>query len=140
WNPHTTGGIIAKAAAEVAERVNAKFLVAFTKSGDTARRLARLRSPIPVLVFTPDARTRKILTLVWGVTTFEIPEVDTTDQMVQLVDRALTASGRVSIGDKVIIVSGSPVGVPGKTNALRVHKIQPHHGGAELSDWPAPDR
>lgn len=136
WAPRSTGGVIAKAAAEVAEQLQAKFLVAFTKSGDTARRLARLRSPIPVLVFTPEERTRKILTLVWGITTFQIPEVDTTDEMVQLVDRALTVSGRVRIGERVVIVSGSPVGVPGKTNALRVHKIQPSHGAAEVEEWP----
>ncbi|GAB3697645.1 pyruvate kinase [Mariniluteicoccus flavus] len=125
WDPHTTGGVIAKAAAEVAERLEAKFLVAFTKSGDTARRLARLRSEIPVLVFTPEESTRKTLTLVWGVESFTIPEVATTDEMVALVDKALVESGRVEVGDKVVIVAGSPVGVPGKTNALRVHKIQP---------------
>ncbi|MDO5682483.1 MAG: pyruvate kinase [Propionibacteriaceae bacterium] len=138
WDPRTTGGVIAKAAADVAVQMNAKYLVAFTKSGDTARRLARLRCPIPILVFTPDERTRKILTLVWGITSFQIPEVDTTEEMVQMVDRALTASGRVSVGDRVVIVSGSPVGVPGKTNALRVHKIQPDLGAAEIDEWPAP--
>ncbi len=136
WDPRTTGGVIAKAAADVGERLEARFLVAFTKSGDTARRLARLRGPIPILVFTPDERTRKILTLVWGITSFKIPQVDTTDEMVQLVDRALTSSGHVNIGERVVIVSGSPVGVPGKTNALRVHKIQPHLGAAEIAEWP----
>src|SRR6476619_6075748 len=55
WEPHTRGGIIAKAAAEVAERVGAKFLVAFSQSGDTARRLSRYRSEVPVLAFTPEA-------------------------------------------------------------------------------------
>src|SRR6476620_9630861 len=53
WQPVTRGGVIAKAAAEVAERVGATFLVAFSQSGDTARRLARYRSQVPVLVFTP---------------------------------------------------------------------------------------
>ena len=57
WDPHTTSGVIAKAAADVAKRINAKFLVAFTHSGDAARRLARLRSPIPVLAFTPIEQT-----------------------------------------------------------------------------------
>lgn len=135
WQPQSTGGVIAKAAAEVAENVEAKYLVAFTKSGDTARRLARLRSPIPVLVFTPERRTRQWLTLVWGVTSFRIPAADSTEEMVRLVDKALMESGRVRVGDKVIIVSGSPVGVPGKTNALKVHKIQPLNTGSELEAW-----
>ena len=55
WQPKTRGGVIAKAAAEVAERVGAKYLVAFTQSGDSARRLARYRGQIPVLAFTPEA-------------------------------------------------------------------------------------
>ncbi|MCW2866837.1 MAG: pyruvate kinase, partial [Marmoricola sp.] len=54
WQPRTTGGVIAKAAAEVAERIGAKYLVAFTQSGDSARRLARYRGAIPVLAFTPE--------------------------------------------------------------------------------------
>ena len=55
WNPRTKGGVIAKAAAEVAERIGAKYLVAFTQSGDSARRLARYRGEIPILAFTPEA-------------------------------------------------------------------------------------
>ena len=54
WQPRTKGGVIAKAAAEVAERVGAKYLVAFTQSGDSAKRLSRYRGPVPVLAFTPD--------------------------------------------------------------------------------------
>ncbi len=57
WQPKTRSGVITKAAAEVAERVGAKYLVAFTQSGDSARRLARLRGTIPILAFTPIART-----------------------------------------------------------------------------------
>ena len=55
WDPHTRSGVIAKAAEEVAERVEAKYVVAFTTSGDSARRMSRLRGPVPVLAFTPEA-------------------------------------------------------------------------------------
>ncbi|MDQ6641687.1 MAG: pyruvate kinase, partial [Actinomycetota bacterium] len=61
WQPRTRGGVIAKAAAEVAERVGAKYLVAFTQSGDSARRLARYRGEIPVLAFTPEGQVRSQL-------------------------------------------------------------------------------
>lgn len=125
WDPHTTGGIISKAAAEVAERVKAKYLVAFTTSGDTARRLARLRPEIPIMVFTPSRAAAQALTLSWGIKTFLVREVETTDDMVREVDRALGEGNHVEIGDRVVIVSGYPMGVPGKTNALRVYKIKP---------------
>ena len=49
---------MARAAAEMGDFLGAKYLVAFTQSGDTVRRLSRYRSPVPVLAFTPDAATR----------------------------------------------------------------------------------
>jgi pyruvate kinase len=123
WTPRTKGGVIAKAAAEVAERLGAKYLVAFTHSGDTARRLARYRSRVPLLAFTPVEDTRHQLALTWGVETFLVPTVAHTDEMVKQVDRALLAGGHCRRGDSVVIVAGSPPGIPGSTNALRVHRI-----------------
>jgi pyruvate kinase len=121
--PTTTGGAIARAAAEVGAIVGAKALVAFTMTGETARRLARYRSPIPLLAFTTEAATRSQLALTWGVETFIVPTVHHTDDMVHEVDNALVNLGRCAIGDKIVIVAGSPPGSPGKTNALRVHRI-----------------
>jgi pyruvate kinase len=121
--PTTTGGAIARAAAEVGAIVNASALVAFTMSGETARRLARYRSPIPLLAFTPEPATRSQLALTWGVETFIVPPVRHTDDMVRQVETALLDIGRCALGDKVVIVAGSPPGTPGKTNALRVHRI-----------------
>ncbi len=123
WNPRTPSGIIAKAAAEVAERGGAKYLVAFTQSGDSARRLSRYRGPIPILAFTPEASTRSQLAIVWGVETFKTDAVEHTDQMVRQVDEALLKIGRVKEGDLVVIIAGSPPGIPGSTNALRIHRM-----------------
>src|ERR1700744_1627140 len=121
--PTTTGGAIARAAAEVGAIVGAKALVAFTMTGETVRRLARYRSPIPLLAFTTEPAVRSQLALTWGVETFIAPNVQHTDEMVHEVDSALVAMGRCAIGDKIVIVAGSPPGSPGKTNALRVHRI-----------------
>jgi pyruvate kinase len=123
WDPHTTSGVITKAAAEVAERIDAKYLVAFTHSGDAARRMSRLRSGIPVLAFTPVESTRAELTLTWGVETFLVPMVSHTDDMIRQVDKALTDSGRIASGERVVIVAGSPPGVAGHTNMVRVRRI-----------------
>jgi pyruvate kinase len=121
--PETTGGAIARAAAEVGAIVGAKALVAFTMSGETARRLARYRSPIPLLAFTSNPQVRGQLALTWGVETFEVPFVHHTDDMVRQVEASLLALGRCEKGDKIVIVAGSPPGNPGSTNALRVHTI-----------------
>ena len=123
WEPHTRGGIIAKAAAEIAERLGAKFLVAFSQSGDTARRLSRYRSEIPLLAFTPEPVVRSQLAMTWGIETFLGERVDHTDEMVMQVDKALLDIGRCKEGDEVVIVAGSPPGIPGSTNALRVHRM-----------------
>jgi pyruvate kinase len=121
--PTTTGGAIARAAAEVGAIVGAKALVAFTMTGETARRVARYRSPIPLLAFTTEPATRSQLALTWGVETFIVHTVRHTDDMVHEVDSALVNLGRCAIGDKIVIVAGSPPGSPGKTNGLRVHRI-----------------
>ncbi|OEU96946.1 pyruvate kinase [Streptomyces oceani] len=121
--PRTQGGSVARAAADLGDFLGARFLVAFTQSGDTVRRLARYRSPVPVLAFTPDEATRAQLNLSWGVETFLGPTVRTTDEMVAQVDELLLTSGRCVKGDLVVITAGSPPGVPGSTNLLRVHHI-----------------
>jgi pyruvate kinase len=123
WQPHTTGGIIAKAAAEVAERVGARYIVAFTQSGDSARRLSRYRSQIPVLAFSPVPLVRSWMSMAWGVETFIGEYVDHTDEMVRQVDEALLKIGRAEEGDIVVIIAGSPPGIPGSTNAMRVHRM-----------------
>ncbi|MFJ9196061.1 pyruvate kinase [Streptomyces flaveolus] len=121
--PRTQGGAVARAAAEIGDFLGAKYLVAFTQSGDTARRLSRYRSPIPLLAFTPEPATRSQLNLTWGVETFLGPHVDSTDAMVDQVDELLTEYGRCRKGDVVIITAGSPPGVSGTTNLVRVHRI-----------------
>ncbi|MFD0314325.1 pyruvate kinase [Streptomyces flavalbus] len=121
--PRTQGGAVARAAAEMGDFLGARFLVAFTQSGDTARRLSRYRSPIPLLAFTPDQATRSQLSLTWGVETFIGPHVDSTDAMVDQVDDLLTKYGRCAEGDTVVITAGSPPGMPGTTNMVRVHHM-----------------
>ena len=87
------------AAAEVGAIVGAKALVAFTMTGETARRLARYRSPIPLMAFTTEPATRSQLALTWGVETFISPTVRHTDEMVHEVDSALVGLNPLRIGD-----------------------------------------
>ena len=127
--PRTKGGAITKAATEVGAIVDAKYLVAFTQSGDSARRMSRLRSPIPILAMTPEIGTYNRLALSWGVESMLTPIVGATDEMVKLVDTVLIDSGRAQLGDQVMIVAGSPPGIPGSTNAMRVHRVGDAVGG-----------
>jgi len=104
-------------------------IVAFTQSGDSARRMSRLRSPIPMLALTPDTGTYNRLALSWGVESLLTPVVNHTDEMVMQVDTILINAKRVNLGDLVLIVAGSPPGIPGSINAMRVHKIGDAVGG-----------
>lgn len=121
--PRTQGGAVARAAAEIGDFVGARFLVAFSQSGDTARRLSRYRSPIPLLAFTPDPATRSQLSLTWGVETFLGPRVDSTDAMIGQVDELLLQYARCRKGDTVVITAGSPPGIAGTTNLVHIHHI-----------------
>ncbi len=119
--PRNKGEAIASAATSVGAAINAEALVAFTQTGTSAHLVARYRSPIPIYAFTPVEEVRNRLTLVWGVETFLVPPVVHTDQMVRQVDAALLDMGRVERETSVVIVAGSPPGIPGSTNAMRVH-------------------
>ncbi|WP_174817047.1 pyruvate kinase [Nocardia brasiliensis] len=121
--PRTKRGVISYAARDIGERLNAKALVAFTQSGDTVRRLARLHTPLPLLAFTPLPEVRSQLALTWGTETFIVPTVDSTDAMIHQVDVALLSMERYQKGDLVVIVAGSPPGTVGSTNLIHVHRI-----------------
>ncbi len=121
--PRTKGGAITRAAADVGAIVGAKFLVTFTQSGDSAQRISRLRSPIPILAITPETGTYNRLALSWGVEPLLTAMVKHTDEMVLQADKMLLEGNRAQEGELVMIVAGSPPGIPGSTNAMRVHKV-----------------
>jgi len=121
--PQTRGGALTRAAAEMGEHLDVTYLVTFTQSGDTARRLSRLRSPLPLLAFTPLHETRNQLAVSWGVQCYEVPEVEHTDEMVAQVDEILQDKHLAQPGDTVVIVAGMPPGTPGSTNSIRVHTV-----------------
>jgi len=122
-DPRTRGGALTVAASNIATAVSAKALVAFTQTGDTVRRLARLHCSLPLLAFTPEEHVRNQMALSWGVETFLVPFVHHTDDMFRQVDQALLGLSRAKPGDIVVIVAGSPPGTPGSTNTLRVHEL-----------------
>lgn len=121
--PRTRSGALTNAARSIAEAIGAKALVAFTQTGDTVRRLARLHSDLPLIACTPDPQVRNQLALAWGVQSVEVPSVRHTDDMFRSVDGALLEIGGAEAGDYVVIVAGSPPNTPGSTNTLRVHQI-----------------
>jgi pyruvate kinase len=108
---------------EIAELLGSKFVCVFTESGDSLKRISRLRSAVPVLTFTPNQDVANRLSLVWGSHTFLVPKVDHTDAMFNQVDQTVLAEGLCKAGDEVVVVAGTPPGVPGSTNTLRVHRV-----------------
>jgi len=121
--PRTQGGIITLAAHDVAEFVEAKYIAIFTESGDTARRMSRLRSGIPMMAFAVDPAIRRRMALTWGVQSALVEHVEHTDLMFIQVDEFFLGNGLAVEGDKVVVISGSPPGIIGSTNDIRVHKI-----------------
>lgn len=119
----STARALTRAAVNAAQYIQASQLIAFTETGRSARLISRWRCSIPLLAFTPNPRVRSQLALVWGVETFLVPQVRHTDDMVVQVDKALLDIGRVTAGERVVIVAGVPPGIPGTTNGMRVHKI-----------------
>jgi pyruvate kinase len=135
--PRTQGGALTLAAASIADFVDAKYVCVFSQSGDSARRMARLRFRLPTLAFTDLAATRSRLALSWGVETFLVPRVPTTDELMRIVDEVLLQAGRALPGDRVIVTAGSPPGIAGSTNNVRVHRVGDGVGPALAADLAA---
>ncbi|HZJ40609.1 MAG TPA: pyruvate kinase [Demequina sp.] len=121
--PKTRGGAVTHAAAEIAETLEVKYIVTFTQSGDSAQRMSRLRPETPMIALTPSAKTQKRLALSWGVKTEVVRKAESTDEMVVIVDTMLKETGRAVDGEYVVVVSGTPIGIPGSTNSIFVHKV-----------------
>jgi pyruvate kinase len=116
-------GAIVRAAKDVGEALDVKALATFTQTGETTRRLSALHPRQPLLAFTVDPRVRSRLALTWGVETFLVPQVSHTDDMVAQVDFSLLSIGRLKVGDRVVVVAGSPPNTVGSTNLIRVHEV-----------------
>lgn len=119
--PRTKRGVMSYSARDIAERLNAKAIVAFTSSGDTAKRVARLHSDLPLLVFTPNEDVRSQLALTWGAETFLSPDVKSTDEMMEAIDKYLLDLDEYDENDLVVVVAGTPPGISGNTNMIQCH-------------------
>jgi pyruvate kinase len=126
--PRTHGGAVARAAVEIAGQLGARCICAFTETGDTARRVSRLRPAQPVFAFTPSPATLNTLALTWGIRPHQVQPVEHTDAMTEQVDQVLRTRGLADVGDLVIIAAGSPPGRAGTTNTLKLHRVgSPSH-------------
>jgi pyruvate kinase len=121
--PHTHSGAVVRAALDIAELLGSKYVCVFTESGDTLRRVSRLRSRIPALAFATNPEIMRRMSLVWGAQSFQVSKVKHTDEMVRQVDEMVLSKGICRVGDEVVIVAGTPPGIPGSTNSLRVHRV-----------------
>ena len=121
--PRTRGGAVTRAAVEIAQQLSAQYLAAFTQSGDSARRLSRLRPSQPVYAFSHLESTVRILSLSWGIQPMLVVFAENTDKMTAQVDRSLLEGNIAQPNELVVLAAGSPPGVSGSTNLIKVHRI-----------------
>ncbi len=107
-------------ACKVAEETNIKTIIAFTRTGTTARVLSKFRPRVPVIAATYDIDTYHRLNMLWGTIPLLTGLVDSTDKMVETSIKEALKKKYIKKGDKVLILAGAPVGVPGSTNMLKV--------------------
>ncbi|MDO5750935.1 MAG: pyruvate kinase [Rothia sp. (in: high G+C Gram-positive bacteria)] len=122
--PRSRGGAMTRAAVNIADQLEeVKYISTFTQSGDSARRLARLRPPKPVLAFTPNPKVRAFISLLWGVEAAHAQMVDSIDEMTYKVEEYLLDRKLAEKNDAFVMAAGSPPGVAGSTNMVKVHVI-----------------
>ena len=111
---------VAFAACRTADEINARWIVAFTEGGGTARMVSRLAGRTPVLGATVDEVTARRMGLLRGVTALLIPRVSSTDEMVAVVRELLVAKHELGNLDRVVMTMGLPLWKTGSTNTMKV--------------------
>ncbi|MGE0180461.1 MAG: pyruvate kinase [Sphingomonas sp.] len=119
----TTNDAIAKAAADMVGTVGAAAIVCFTSSGSTARRVARERPTVPLLVLTPSLKTARRLGLLWGAHAVRTRDVHSFEEMLGKSKRMALREQLAAVGDRVIVTAGVPFGTPGSTNVVHVARL-----------------
>jgi pyruvate kinase len=116
--------VMAHAACEAALNVNARAIVPFTHSGNTALHISKYHPSTPVFALTPRAATCRRLALSWGVNPLIVSDMRNTDEMIAMSEKTLKELGIVKSGDVIVIVAGVPLGVKGNTNLMKLHRIK----------------
>ena len=119
----TTADALSEAAKNIAATVSAVAIICYTTSGSTARRIARERPSVPLLVLTPKVETARRLGLLWGAHAVHTRDVDSFEEMVAKAKRMALRHKIAKAGDRVIVMAGVPFGTPGSTNVLHVVRI-----------------
>lgn len=117
-----TDEALAHAAWSLSLEVKAKAIVANSISGNTARMISRFRPEVPIVVTAEDAKIERQLILSWGIVPLIIPECNTVDELINKAVKQVKQEKIVKAGNKIIIVSGQPVG-RGGTNLVKVHTV-----------------
>ncbi|CAN5513373.1 pyruvate kinase [soil metagenome] len=119
----TTADALAEAAKTIAATVSATAIICFTSSGSTARRVARERPSVPLMVLTPRLDTARRLGLLWGAHAVHTRDVESFEEMVAKSKRMVLRHKLARAGDSVILIAGVPFRTPGSTNVLHVVRI-----------------
>ena len=123
-NAQNIDEFIAHGAADIAEQLNAKLIVAFTESGSTAARVASYKPSKPVIALSPDPKAHISLSLRWGVYTIKAKNLSNIEEMFQFAEDMVSNEKLAKKGETIIVVAGLPIGFKGNTNLIRVITIK----------------
>ncbi len=115
--------VLADAAYRAARDSGAEAIVVFTTTGSSARLVSRYRPPVRIFGITPHESTARQLSVNFGVVPVLAPQVSSTDEMLEQMDRVLTEGGHLAAGQLVVFLAGQPVGRPGTTNLMKMHRV-----------------
>jgi pyruvate kinase len=101
----------------------ATAIIVFTASGSSARLVSKYRPPVPIFAFTGSEAVARQLSIIYGVRALVVPDPVSTDAMVLLIDQTLLGKGLVKLRDNVVFMAGQPIGRPGTTNFVKLHRM-----------------
>jgi len=114
---------VSHSACETAEFLKVKAIVAFTKSGFTARMVSKYRPKTQIIAFSPSETVQRQLNLSWGICPLQMEYLNSTDEIISRTEQILLDQKLAKLGDIIIVLMGSPIFIKGTTNLMKLHVV-----------------
>ena len=116
----TTADAMAHASMTIADTVTISAIAVFTSSGSSARRVARERPAVPMVVMTPSVQVARKVGLLWGAHAVATKDIGSFEEMIAKGKRMALRHGFGEAGSKLVVMAGVPFGAAGSTNLVHV--------------------
>jgi pyruvate kinase len=123
-DPAAVTSAMSHAAWRAAEDTMADAILCCTRSGRTARMVARLRPTARLIGVSPDPATVRRMSMFWGVEPLAVRTSESTDDVIWFAVQEAVERGLILRGELVVVLAGAPDSPDGATDVMRMVRVR----------------